>query len=443
MINKERLIELRGVAKTFALESGRNLNVLENINMTLLDGQVLALLGPSGSGKSTCLRIMCGLQTATSGEVLSRDVPLTGINADVSLVFQSFALLPWETVKRNIEISLYPLKLDPAEQKERVKNAIDIVGLEGFEEAYPRELSGGMKQRVGVARAVAMQRPILFLDEPFSALDVLTADTLRTEIMKIYLSQKTATRSMMVVTHNIQEAVMMADRILVMGSHPGHVRAEFVNGLPYPRDTESVPFRDLVARIHSSITETYIPDVQAAASTAESQSSGARSVRAAAVEILPDVNMIDIVGLVEAIHAEGGMVDIFVLAADIGKDFGQTLYMVKAAEILGLVDTPKQTVMLTALGQSFATSEVNTRKQMMNEQFKRLQIVQKTTELLKQSEIVRMPVETLTEILHQWLPTQNADNVVGALVDWGRYAEYFGYNDDTKSIYLDVGQEVR
>ncbi len=432
----KKMLELKNVSRVFQLESGRQLKVLENINVSLEEGQVLALLGPSGSGKSTCLRVMCGLHQATGGEVIANDKILDGINSEVALVFQSFALFPWETVKRNIEIALSPLSLTPQEMKDRVREAVDIVGLEGFEEAYPRELSGGMKQRVGVARALAMQRPILFLDEPFSALDVLTADTLRDEIMRIYLSKKTKTRSMLVVTHNIQEAVLMADRILIMGSHPGRIRAEFANNLPYPRDTDSPRFMDLVTKIHRTITETYIPDAEKTSSPSGNQP------RTAAAEILPDVHIIELEGVIESIQDEGGSVDLFVLATEIGKDFGQTLYLVKAGELLGLLDTPKQQVVLTRKGQIFATADVNTRKRMMNDAFRTLTIVQKTTELLRQSEIIRIPVEELAKSVHQWIPNENADRIVSTLINWGRYAEYFGYNDDTKSIYLDVGQEV-
>ncbi len=433
------LLELKNVSKTFRLESGRELEVLDNISVRLDDNQTLALLGPSGSGKSTCLRIMCGLQNATKGEVIADGNALVGINPDVSLVFQSFALFPWETIKQNIEISLYPLKLTTLEQKRRVQNAIDIVGLDGFEEAYPRELSGGMKQRVGVARALAMERAILFLDEPFSALDVLTADTLREEIMKIYRSGKTKTRSMLVVTHNIQEAVIMADRILVMGSNPGRIRAEFLNPLPYPRIPDSAPFLDLVSRIHRTITETYIPDA-----VAQPAGQAGRPSKAPTIETLPDVHMIEVVGLVEAIAAEGGAVDVFVLSSDIGKDFGRTLYLVKAAELLGLVDTPKQQVLLTRDGQDFIKSpDVNVRKRMLHERFAKLLIVQRTTELLKQSASVRIRLSDLQEQLSQWLPNEDPAKVTETLISWGRYSEYFGYNDDSKAIYLDVGQEIQ
>ncbi len=433
----ENILELKDVSKTFVLESGKEIIVLDQINIGLKEGEVLGLLGPSGSGKSTCLRIMCGLQNASEGEVFAQQHPLEGINSDVSMVFQSFALFPWETIKRNIEISLLPLNLDPSILKARVKNAIDIVGLEGFEEAYPRELSGGMKQRVGVARALAMERPILFLDEPFSALDVLTTDTLRDEIMKIFMSKKTKTRSMVVVTHNIQEAVIMADRILVMSSNPGRIRAEFENRLPYPRIPDTVPFMNLVSKIHGLITEAYIPDtVPLSNSVAE------KRLRQVSVEILPDVHLIDVVGVVEAIAAEGDAVDVFVLSSEIRKDFGHTLYLVKAAELLDLVDTPKQQVILTKTGQMFAKADVNERKKMLNEHFGQLAIVKKTSELLRESENVRIPVSELKEKVSEWLPNENPDKIVDILISWGRYAEYFGYNDNTKSIYLDVGQEV-
>jgi len=429
------LIELRSVSKKFQLESGAELKVLEGVNLSLRDGDVVALLGPSGSGKSTCLRIMAGLIERTSGEVLSRGKPLKGINPDVALVFQSFALFPWETVYDNIGLALKPLDIDPADARERVKRAIDLVGLEGFEEAYPRELSGGMKQRVGIARALVMERPILFLDEPFSALDVLTADTLRTEIINIFQAGKTRTRSLLIVTHNIQEAVVIAKRILVMGVNPGHVRDEIVNDLPYPRD-EGSAFIRMVSRIHALITETMMPDVPKAETVVRAP------VKESALQILPDVQISEMIGLLESIHDEGGMADIFDLSQNIGKDFGQTLYLVKAAELLDLVDTPKQTVVLTESGKLFVEGDINVRKGMLHSLFNDLRIVQQVSDLLKQSETLRLPVEVVEQKVAEWLPNENPKNVVSVLISWGRFSEVFGYNDDAKELYLDVGQET-
>jgi NitT/TauT family transport system ATP-binding protein len=394
---------------------------------------------------------MCGLIPATSGNVLVKNQPLQDINLDVALVFQSFALFPWETVYSNIALSLQPLHLTQADVRARVKKAIDLVGLEGFEEAYPRELSGGMKQRVGIARALVMERPILFLDEPFSALDVLTADTLRTEVIKIWSDKKTAMRTMVLVTHNIQEAVFMAKRILVMGTNPGHIRREIVNDLPYPRDDNSPAFRRMVSQIHEWITEALMPDTPPQQPPTAAVIAGAQTQahqqpkmppREAPLETLPNVQMNEMIGLLEAIGDQGGQADIFELAHQTGKDFGRTLYLAKAAELLDLVDTPKHRIILTDLGRHFVEGDINVRKRMLHELFGSLRIVQMATNLLRTDDSYRMPIESLTERVAEWLPNENPHQIVEALVSWGRFAEYFGYNDDTKEVYLDIGQET-
>jgi NitT/TauT family transport system ATP-binding protein len=430
-------IELKHVDKNYTLESETEIRVLHDVDLAINDGDIVALLGPSGSGKSTCLRIMCGLLPPSSGEVLSNGKPLGGTNYDVSLVFQSFALFPWETVHTNIELALHPLGIPETEMRARVKRAIDLVGLEGFEEAYPRELSGGMKQRVGVARALVMERPVLFLDEPFSALDVLTADTLRFEMVNIMQSKTTAVRSVLLVTHNIQEAVYMAKRILVMGTNPGHIRREIINDLPYPRDEQAPAFRRMVSRIHELIAETFMPD------TPQGQTSALQPkiFREPPIETLPNVQVTLVMGLMETIADQGGVADIFELAHKIGKDFGSTLYLVKAAELFDLVDTPKHNVILTDLGKRFVEGDINARKRVLHELFGGLKLVQLTTNLLKTDETLRVPVEKLTERVGEWLPNENPHEIVEALISWGRFAEFFGYNDDTKEIYLDVGQE--
>jgi NitT/TauT family transport system ATP-binding protein len=429
------LVQLKNVVKNFRLESGVELKVLRDVNLAVYPDEVVALLGPSGSGKSTCLRVMAGLIPPTAGEVTSRGVSLNGVNLDVGLVFQSFALFPWETIYENIALALKPLELSPQDLRIRVRKAIDLVGLEGFEEAYPRELSGGMKQRVGLARALAMERPLLALDEPFSALDVLTADSLRTEIINIFLSKRTATRSMILVTHNIQEAVLLAKRILLMGVNPGHIRAEITNDLPYPRDEGSVAFSRMVSRVHALITETIMPDAPHGPATAS------RPNKEGAIQLLPNVSINEVIGLLETIASEGAT-DIFELSQNIAKEFGRTLYLVKAAELLGLVDTPKQTVLLTNLGKDFVLGDINVRKRMLHELFGGLKIVRLVAELLRQSATLRLPIEVVTEKIAEWLPNENPSSTVEGLVGWGRFAEYFGYNDDTKELYLDVGQET-
>jgi NitT/TauT family transport system ATP-binding protein len=461
--SQQAMIELKQVTKTYRLDSGNDVKVLDGVNLSVGDGEFVALLGPSGSGKSTCLRIMAGLTEPSAGEALVRGKVLHGTNLDVSLVFQGFALFPWETVYTNIALALKPLHLPAAEVRARVKRAIDLVGLEGFEEAYPRELSGGMKQRVGIARALVMERPVLFLDEPFSSLDVLTADTLRAEMVKIFLDKKTGTRSMVLVTHNIQEAVLMAKRILIMGVNPGHIRRQIINDLPYPRDEQSPSFRRMVQQTHALITEAIMPDApspQELAAQAATRSAAVVSeatgqpvppgtnpltgaVREPPVEALPNVQITEMIGLLEVIaDQEGGKADLFELAQSTGKEFGRTLYLVKAAELLELVDTPKQSVLLTELGRHFVAGDINVRKRMLHELFGALRVVQMTANFLKKDESLRSPVEALTERVGEWLPNENPHQIVEALVSWGRFAEFFGYNDDTKEIYLDIGQET-
>jgi NitT/TauT family transport system ATP-binding protein len=287
-----------------------------------------------------------------------------------------------------------------------------------------------------------MERPVLFLDEPFSALDVLTADTLRSEMVNIFLDKKTSTRSMVLVTHNIQEAVLMSKRILIMGTNPGFIKREITNDLPYPRDDQSPAFRRLVQEIHAFITEALMPDAPTAQPATLPGTAAPKIPKEPPIETLPNVQIVEMIGLLEAIGDQGGQADIFELAHQTGKEFGRTLYLVKAAELLELVETPKQRVILTDLGRHFVAGDINVRKRMLHELFGALRIVQMTTNLLRKDDIFRLPIEALQERVGEWLPSENPLQVVEALVSWGRFAEYFGYNDDTKEVYLDLGQET-
>ena len=445
------LIELKEVSKIYSLESGLDLKVLQNLQIKIKEHEFVALLGPSGSGKSTCLRLMAGLVPASQGQILSRGQILQGYNQDVALVFQSFALFPWETVFSNVALALDGQHLPLAEIKTRVKKVIDLVGLEGFEEAYPRELSGGMKQRVGIARALVLERPLLFLDEPFSALDVLTADTLRHELVKIFREKKTATQSVLLVTHNIQEAVFMAQRILVMGTSPGHIRQEIINDVPYPRDPDSKHFQKMVAQIHALITETLMPDETKTEPAPETSVPSAKNLADSSgknyplenrVEALPKVQITEVIGLLEALQANNGRADIFELAQEIGRDFGHTLYLVKAAELLDLVDTPKQMVFLNELGKTLAQGDINLRKQILHDAFGKLRIVQICSDLIRTSSRAHISLDELTHQVSKWLPNENPHQVLETLISWGRFAEYFGYSSVRKELYLDLGQET-
>lgn len=433
------MIELKKICQRFQLESGASLEVLRDINLKLDEGEVIALLGPSGSGKSTCLRIMAGLVHPTSGQILVEGKPLEGVNQHTSLVFQSFALFPWLTVQENITMALKPMTLTAIETKRRVKQAIDWVGLEGFEEAYPREMSGGMKQRVGIARALVMERPVLFLDEPCSALDVLTADMLRSEIVDLFLNKETPTRSIVLVTHSIQEAVMMAGRILIMGVNPGHIKHEIRNELPYPRDENTPAFAHMASLIHASITETLLPDSPPSVTKNTDQNIPQTEP---IYQVLPHVSFNEVIGLLENLEAQGGCADLFKVSAQIAKDFGRTLFLVKAAELLSFVDTPKSLVQLTPVGQALARADINQRKHILHEQFATLTLVQAISQELKIWPNQRAPIQRIETLLQQWLPNENAKSVAKTLIGWGRFAEYFGYNDNSKELYRDTGQEI-
>lgn len=425
------LMELKNIYQTFKLDSGRKIKVLQDINLSLNDSEILVLLGPSGSGKSTCLRILAGLLEPTQGKVFLRNDKLENANPEIALVFQSFALLPWLDVADNVGMGLKPLGLPADESRARIKRAIDLVGLEGFEEAYPKELSGGMKQRVGFARALVMQRPILCLDEPFSALDVLTAESLRKEVLSLWTSKQTSIRSIVLVTHNISEAVSMGGRILVMGSNPGQIRYTIKNDLPYPRDEKTSAFKSLVESIHDLLTEAIIPDTPDWIPPALAEST---------IESLPHVNLTEVVGFLDILAQEGGRADAFGLAQKLMKDSLNILIMAKAAELLDFVDTPKNQVVLTDLGKNFIKADINIRKKMIHERMMQLKLVQLFYQKLLNNEELAISKEDAIQSIHEWLPNENPEDVFDTLVQWARFGELFGYNDDTQQVYIDRGE---
>ena len=427
------LVELRDVNHVFTLDSGQKVKVLQDINFSLMPHESLVMLGPSGSGKSTALRILSGLIEPTGGKALLRGKQLDGPNPEVAMVFQHSALLPWFNVQENIAMGLRSRRLPESEIKEKVKHAIDLVGLEGFEEAYPRELSGGMKQRVGLARAIVMERPILCLDEPFSALDVLAAEGMRKEVLNLWLSRKTTIESLVLVTHNIIEAAFIGSRILVLGSNPGTIKISFKNDLPYPRDERSAAFKSLVDDIHDVITEAIIPDTPEWVPPA---------LQANITEAIPPVPLNEMIALLEIISEQGGKAEAFSLAQKLMKDSVQILLMAKAAELLDLVDTPKNAIVLTDLGRRFVASDVNGRKKMFHEQLKHLKVTRLLTQELEKHEDHTMVWDDCLTQIQEWLPNENAEQVLDTLILWGRYGEVFGYNDDTKAVYIDRGQEV-
>lgn len=427
------IVEVRSVNKSFTLPSGKELTILENISLEIREGEILAMLGPSGCGKSTLLRIMTGLIPASSGDVYVYGEPLTTVNPHAAIVFQNFALYPWLSVYENIAIGLQSLHMPATEIKARVTKVIDTIGLEGFEEAYPKELSGGMKQRVGFARAIVVDPALLCLDEPFSALDVLTAENLTQEVLNLWLDRKANVKSMLFVTHNIEEAVFLANRIVVFGANPGHIRTVVANDLPYPRVLRSPDFERLVERIHGIITNAILPDDVPNESTF--------TARTPRVEPLPHVQLAEVIGLLEILDDEGGTADVFDIAEKTQKEFGLVLGIVKAAELLDFVDTPKQNVIFTDIGRRLIGADINTRKKIVNQQLRSLRIFLIVMGMLQNAPEYRLDREVLLEELALLLPNENPESLLDTVIQWGRYGELIGYSADLQEVYLDVGQE--
>jgi NitT/TauT family transport system ATP-binding protein len=432
-MNSNAIAELRNVCKEFTLPNGADLKVLENVSLQIHAGEIVALLGPSGSGKSTMMRILTGLITPTTGEVLAYDKPLVGFHPRASIVFQNFALYPWLTVHENIAMGLEWLQLPEEEVRTRVRQAVDKVGLEGFEEAYPKELSGGMKQRVGIARAIVVQPELLCMDEPFSALDVLTAENLRAEVLSLWLDHKVEIKSVLFVTHDIREAVFLANRIVVLGSNPGAIRIILQNDMPHPRDMRSPAFLAMIDHIHDIITNAIIPDeVTPAVPTTVARH----------VEPLPHVTPGEILGLLEILDDHNGTIDIFDLAQKTGKDFGSTITVVKAAELLDFVDTPKHNVVFTDTGKQFLKGDVNNRKLLFKQQMLSLRLFEVVSGMLRRNESLNLSEEIVLEQLAILLPNEDVEKLFETMVGWARYGELFGYNADDKVLYLDTGQET-
>jgi NitT/TauT family transport system ATP-binding protein len=420
----DALCEIRNVSHDFLMPNGAKLRVLENVSVAIKPLEVVALLGPSGCGKSTILRILAGLIQPTEGEVFYRGRRVAGLTPGVSIVFQSFALYPWMTVTENVEIVLEAAGLPPDERKARAEKAIRTVGLAGFEEAYPRELSGGMKQRLGIARALSVNPEFLFMDEPFSHVDALTAEGLRAEVIDLWEPEDTNPSSILMVSHDIKEVVYMADRIVVLRSHPGSVRTIVENPLPRPRDMRSRQFEELVDYLHEIITGAEMPDAPAAAAAREGR-----------VEPLPRTSTSEVVGLLEYLDSKGGADDIFDVAADTDREFGHVMAITKAAEMLDLVDTPKQGIVLTAQGRGFVQADTETRKRMWREQLLKLRLFQDVHNLL-QREGGEVSGDMVREMIILALPRENYEEVFETMVRWARFGNLFAYEDDADRLSL-------
>ncbi len=414
------LCEARGVWHEFKLPHGKPLCVLEDVNVTVRADEVVALLGPSGCGKSTILRILAGLIRPTRGEVLYHGQPLTGLNPGTAVVFQSFALLPWMTVAENVEAVLRAAGVAPA--AEQAQRAINLVGLGGFEASYPRELSGGMKQRVGMARALAVDPEILLMDEPFSQVDALTAESLRAEVLDIWGTVGRNPSAILLVSHDIKEVAFMADRIVILSANPGRVRTVVENPLPRPRDYRSPQLLALVDHLHEIITGHELPD-QPPTAPAE-------------FEALPEAGVGEIIGLLEYLDARSGRENVFRIAAELHRPFGGMIAVAKAAEMLDFVDTPRQLVVLDPPGQRFVRAAPEERPALWREQLLRLRLFRELHEALKREGDEGLTRHFVLETIILRLPQENYERTFETLVRWGRYGELFVYDEATERLTL-------
>lgn len=423
-MNSEFITEVENVSKKFSLPSNQVMEVLSQISFGIKEGEFIALLGQSGSGKSTLLRIMAGLTSPSAGVVYRRGTRLTEVNESISIVFQSFALFPWLTVFENVRVGLNKRNLSRIEEDAEIERALALIGLSGHENAFPKELSGGMRQRVGFARALVAKPEILAMDEPFSALDVLTAKNLRAEVIDLWMSDQSAFKSAFMVTHNISEAVAMATKIFILSSNPGRLVHVISNELPYPREEKSSEFVEMVDEIHDLITHLNMPDLAPKeimrGGATKRDGSGVESI-----EILPPVEVNRILGLLEVLSSEGGRGDVFAIAQQMREEFGVVISVTKACEILGLVVTPEREIVLTQIGKELIESPVNTRRLVFRRQIEKLVLFRNLVQKIEASKTVTK--EELKSILASQLPYENADRIIETIIDWGRFAAIFEF----------------
>lgn len=421
----EILLEARNITKSFPMRAREELSVLEDINLKIKEGEFVSILGPSGAGKSTLLRILAGLTSPSKGEVFYHGISLRSIsNPRIGVVFQSFALFPWLTVFENVELGLKSLKLSENEIRERCLKAIDLVGLDGFEEAYPRELSGGMRQRVGIARALVIEPEMLFMDEPFSSLDVLTAENLRGELITLWAEKKLPIKSIIFVTHNIEEAVFMSDRAVVLSHNPGRIKADLPIELPHIRDKNSRNFKLIVDEIYTILTKPSeeIPFL----------------LKKERYQFLPHSKVGAIAGLIELVHDKGKKVDISVLATELGLEVDDLLPLMEASVILGFGMIKEGDFILTDKGVEFSEAGTLQKKEVFKEMAqKNVQLIKQIIQTLQSTEKHRISEEFFIEILEKHFTKDEAWSQLEIAIDWGRYAELFAYDYESGELFFE------
>ena len=429
------IIRAQQVEKFYAQPSENRIQVIAPTDLSIVAGEIVALLGPSGSGKSTLLRMLTGLSKPSGGQVFWHEKPLQSVDINVSIVFQSFALFPWLTVLENVEAPLKARGVAAADRREQSLKILDTVGLDGFQAAYPKELSGGMRQRVGFARALVVQPEVLFMDEPFSALDVLTAENLRSELLELWQKKTIPTQAIFLVTHNIEEAVLLADRILVLGRNPGKVRTDFKVTLVHPRDRKSGPFNELVDYVYKVLTRPdVVPDDSPLRIGARAP---ARDQRQMHYEMLPHARPGGIAGLLELIIDHNGKDDIYRLADDLAFEIDDLLPIVEAAQLLGFVHVEEGDAAITPEGREYAESEILKQKELFRKAaVEHVLLLRQITRALSNKSDRTVPQDFFLDMLDEQFSEDETQRQLETAISWGRYAELFDYDASRRRFIL-------
>lgn len=427
------LLEAREVTKDYPAPDGRGtIQVLSPISFRVQEGEWVAIVGPSGGGKSTLLRLLLGLLPPSSGEVLVHGKPLRGVHPSASLVFQQFALLPWLTVLENVELGLQARGVPRIQRLKRALAAIDLVGLDGYESAYPRELSGGMKQRVGLARALVVDPELLCLDEAFSSLDVLTANHLRDEIELLWMERKLPIKAVLMVTHNLEEAVQLADRVLVLGGRPAHIRVEIPITLPRPRSPQDAQFQAVLHDLYLWMTD-----------PSREKTPPLIPFPASPIQLLPHARVGGVAGLLAIVADMGGHADLHQLATTLRLEVSDLLPIVEMAQILGFAEVHQGDLRLLEEGTSWVQTDILKKKEVLRNRLQeRIPLIGQIVAGLQAKHDHRLPLAFFLDLLDEHLGDQEAERQLQTAIDWGRYAELFAYDEMSHTLYLEEPQDV-
>ncbi|MBN1313082.1 MAG: AAA-associated domain-containing protein [Anaerolineae bacterium] len=433
MEQNEVLVKLDDISQAYGRGS-RRFMAIQDINLAIRESEFVALLGPSGCGKSTLLRIVVGLQKPTTGQVIYRGKPLQGVNPQAAIVFQTFALFPWLTVLQNVEVALEARGLPDKMRTPRAVDLLDRVGLDGFETAYPRELSGGMRQKVGFARAMAVEPELLCLDEPFSALDMLSAESLRGELLELWTGGNIPTKAILMVTHNIEEAIFMADRVVVMDKAPGRVVADLPIELPYPRNRKSPPFTAMVDHVYGILAGHTEPE-HVELGTAPGEPGHTRA--------LPHASINELMAILEWLEeSPGDQFDIYIVAEELRLDSDSLLRLTDAAELLGFATVAQGDITITPLGEAFAEASILGRKDILATRLRRLPLFRWLMTLLRAAGSQQLNAKVVETALELEFAPEEVARQMETLINWGRYAELIAYDDEVFYVEPDSATKV-